>query len=306
MSSISSSISVVIPLYNHAAYIETALDSVLRQTSPADEIILVDDGSTDDGAARAERMLAAVPRARVIRQRNSGADATINRLIEIAVGDFVAVLNSDDVFAPGKLARCRALIARQPQTNFICGRIGIIDEKGVRQTGGVAVDWLARAEAFRLRCGSPRLALMNENDVATTSNMVFARTLWRTCDGFQPLRYCHDLDFLMTAFRHGHVERDLEVEHIQYRVHPQNTIKERLDLVRLEIAAVLACALHDGIADLTPQGDFGALGEMLKAKNVSHLVAVLAAMRAQVETRRELYQSIAAPRLRERLIQALL
>jgi hypothetical protein len=45
---------------------------------------------------------------------------------------------------------------------------------------------------------------------------------------------------------------------------------------------------------------------MLKAKNVSHLMAVLAAMRAQVETRRELYQSIAEPGLRERLIQALL
>ena len=148
MSSISSSITVVIPLYNHAPYIETALDSVLRQTSPADEIILVDDGSTDDGAARAERMLAAVPKARVIRQRNSGADATINRLIEIAASDFIAVLNSDDVFAPGKLARCRELIALRPQTDFICGRIGIIDENGVRQTGGVAVDWLARAEEF--------------------------------------------------------------------------------------------------------------------------------------------------------------
>jgi glycosyltransferase involved in cell wall biosynthesis len=300
------SISVVIPLYNHAAYIETALESVLRQTAPADEIILVDDGSSDDGAARAERMLAAVPKARVIRQRNSGADATINRLVEIAASDFVAVLNSDDVFAPGKLERCRALIAQRPQTDFICGRIGIIDEKGVRQTGGVAVDWLARAEQFRARCGSPRLALMNENYVATTSNMVFARTLWRTCDGFQPLRYCHDLDFLMAVCRHGRPEIDLEFEHLQYRVHPENTIKERLDLIRLEIAAVLACAFHDGIADLAPQGDFAALGEMLKGKNVSHLMAVLAAMRAQAESRREFYQSIAAPDVRERLIQALL
>jgi glycosyltransferase involved in cell wall biosynthesis len=300
------SISVVIPLYNHAAYIETALDSVLRQTSPADEIILVDDGSTDDGAARAERMLATVPKARVIRQRNSGADATINRLVEIAASDFVAVLNSDDVFAPGKLARCRELIARRPETDFICGRIGIIDETGVRATSGVAVDWLARAEAFRTTCGSPRLSLLHENYVATTSNMVFARALWRACDGFQPLRYCHDLDFLMAAFRHGRVEIDLDVEHIQYRVHPENTIKERLELIRLEIAAVLACALRDGIADLAPQGDFRALGEMLKGKNVSHLMGVLAAMRARVESRREFYQSIAAADVRERLIQALL
>jgi len=300
------SISVVIPLYNHASYIEAALDSALRQTSPADEIILVDDGSADDGAARAEKMLAGVPKARVIRQRNSGADATLNRLIEIASGDFIAVLNSDDVFAPGKLARCRDLIARRAEIDLICGRIGIIDEKGVRATTGTTVDWLARAAAFRARCGSPRLSLLNENDVATTSNMVFSRALWRTCGGFQPLRYCHDLDFLMTAFRHGRVEIDLECEHIQYRVHPENTIKERLDLIRLEIAAVLACALHDGITDLTPQGDFRLLGEMLKSKNVSHLIGVLAAMRAQVETRRAFYESIADQGLRERLIEALL
>jgi GT2 family glycosyltransferase len=300
------SISVVIPLYNHAAYIEATLDSALRQTSPADEIILVDDGSADDGAARAERKLAGVPRARVIRQRNSGADATINRLIEIAASDFIAVLNSDDVFAPGKLARCRELIAQRPDADFICGRIGIIDEKGVRQTSGVTIDWLARAEAFRARCGSTRLSLMHENYVATTSNMVFSRALWRACGGFQPLRYCHDLDFLMTAFRHGRVEIDLEFEHIQYRVHPDNTIKERLDLIRLEIAAVLACALHDGIADLAPDGDFRPLGEVLKGKNVSHLMGVLAAMRAQAETRREFYDKIADRSLRERLIEALL
>jgi glycosyltransferase involved in cell wall biosynthesis len=300
------SISVVIPLYNHASYFEATLDSVLRQTSPADEIILVDDGSVDDGAARAERKLAGVAKARVIRQRNSGADATINRLIEIAASDFIAVLNSDDVFAPGKLARCRALIAQHPRADLICGRIGIIDQNGVRQTSGVTIDWLARAEEFRARCRSPRLSLLHENYVATTSNMLFSRALWRACGGFQPLRYCHDLDFLMTAFRHGRVEIDLDFEHIQYRVHPENTIKERLELIRLEIAAVLACALHDGIADLAPDGDFRPVGEMLEAKNVSHLMGVLAAMRAQVETRREFYDGIADRSLRERLIQALL
>jgi glycosyltransferase involved in cell wall biosynthesis len=302
------SISVVIPLYNHAAYIEATLASVLRQSAPADEIILVDDGSTDDGAARAEKVLAGVPKARVIRQRNSGADATLNRLIEIAASDFIAVLNSDDVFAANKLARCRELIAQQPTIGLICGRIGIIDENGVRQTSGVTIDWLARAEAFRVRCGSPKLSLLNENYVATTSNMVFSRSLWRTCGGFQPLRYCHDLDFLMAAFRHGEVELDLNVEHIQYRVHPQNTIKERLDLIRLEIAAVLACALHDGIADLVPNGEpnFRDVGEMLRAKNVSHLLGVFAAMRAEVETRREFYDRVADKGLRERLIEGLL
>ncbi|KHJ59268.1 glycosyltransferase family A protein, partial [Burkholderia glumae] len=146
------------------------LDSVLSQTSPADEIILIDDGSSDDGYAVAQRVLARVPNARAFRQDNAGAHNTINRAIGISRGDYVAVLNSDDVFAPGKLERCRRVLGALPGTALVAGEIGIMDDHGTRLESGATIDWLARARAFLDDTGLPQLALLNENSVGTTSN----------------------------------------------------------------------------------------------------------------------------------------
>ncbi|MGS0980163.1 glycosyltransferase family 2 protein [Burkholderia glumae] len=272
-------ISVVIPLYNHARYIEGALDSVLSQTSPADEIILIDDGSSDDGYAVAQRVLARVPNARAFRQDNAGAHNTINRAIGISRGDYVAVLNSDDVFAPGKLERCRRVLGALPGTALVAGEIGIMDDHGTRLESGATIDWLARARAFLDDTGLPQLALLNENSVGTTSNMVFSRALWEAAGGFQPLRYCHDLDFLMYAYAHASVHVDRGHEHIVYRVHERNTIKEDLGRVRVEIAAVIAQALEmTGPALFSAKlgaDDFDAFRRFLANKAMSDLVLFL-------------------------------
>ena len=114
-------ISVAVPLYNHARYIGAALESVLAQTSSADEILVIDDGSSDGGIVVAERVLEGQPNARVYRQANRGAYATINSLVRISRGDWVAVLNSDDVFMPTKLGSLRELIAHSPGVGMICG-----------------------------------------------------------------------------------------------------------------------------------------------------------------------------------------
>ncbi|MBN3723537.1 glycosyltransferase family 2 protein [Burkholderia sp. Ac-20379] len=272
-------ISVVIPLYNHARYIEGTLDSVLSQTSPADEIILIDDGSSDDGFAVAQRVLARVPNAKAFRQDNAGAHNTINRAIGISRGDYVAVLNSDDTFLPGKLARCRRVLNALPGVALIAGEIGIMDDHGARQDKGVAIDWLARARAFLDDTGLAQLAVLNENFVGTTSNMVFSRALWEAAGGFQPLRYCHDLDFLMYAYAHASAYVDRGHEHIVYRVHERNTIKEDLGKVRIEIAAVIAQALEMTGPGLFSAGldanDFTAFRRFLANKNLSELVLFL-------------------------------
>lgn len=93
-------ISVVIPCYNAGAFLAEAIDSVLGQTYAPAEVIVVDDGSTDDSAATAAGYGAPV---RVIRQANRGESTARNRGMDEARGEWVALLDADDVWEAGKL-----------------------------------------------------------------------------------------------------------------------------------------------------------------------------------------------------------
>lgn len=94
-------ISVVIPAFNAEATIAETLDSVMAQTRPADEVVIVDDGSSD---ATVEVASAHCCRVRVIRQKNAGAAAALNRAIAHCQGEFIAPLDADDLWTPEKLA----------------------------------------------------------------------------------------------------------------------------------------------------------------------------------------------------------
>lgn len=301
-------ISVIIPLYNHANYITQAIESVARQTSPADEVILIDDGSSDGGLEVARKAMRDLPNAQAIAQSNIGAHATINKLFDIANGDYVAVLNSDDLFNPGKLARCRALVAQDATIDVIVGEAEIIDDKSRLQETGVAADWMRRALAARDAHGLPQLSLLYENWVATTSNMVIAKSFWRTTGAFRDLRYCHDLDFLMTAFSRGRVAIDHGFKHIRYRVHPRNTIAENLAHIRLEIAAVWANALYEGGSRLIG----GHLAEgvapffaALESKGMSNLICLLQAFRASAPSTAVFYDAVLRSSVRPALLDHL-
>ncbi len=298
-------ISVVIPLYNHQRYVRAALASVLGQTIPPCDIVVIDDGSHDKGADAAQTMLRGMANAQVVRQDNQGAHATLNRAIGLARGDYIAVLNSDDLFPAGKLARCQEMLAASPRPMLIAGRVGLIDAQGRRQSKGVAVEWLARAHGFAQRSGLAQLALLNENHVATTSNLVFSRDLWTTAGGFAPLRYCHDLDFLMQGFAHGTVAIDTEHEHVLYRVHPANTIAEGIEGVRLELAAVIADTLVTQGKRVLPtddNGSFAAFGEFLRNKALSDLALYFTTLRPRFADRDAFYRFATTDPARARFI----
>ena len=104
-------VSVIIPTYNRAAFVYEAIDSVLGQTFQDLEVIVIDDGSTDDTAsvlaAYGERIL-------VHRQANAGVSAARNKGIELAGGEWVAFLDSDDRWLPDKLRRQMDFIDAHP------------------------------------------------------------------------------------------------------------------------------------------------------------------------------------------------
>jgi len=104
-------ISVVIPLFNKSAHVGAAIESVLAQTRPAAEVLVIDDGSTDDGALVAETFR---DRVRVFRQPNRGVSAARNLGVEMASGEAIAFLDADDVWKLQFLGKTAELLERFP------------------------------------------------------------------------------------------------------------------------------------------------------------------------------------------------
>ena len=121
-------ISIVIPLYNKVNTIARALDTVFAQTYQDFEVLVVDDGSTDDSAIVVERY--ADPRIRLIRQANAGVSAARNKGIEEANGEYVAFLDADDEWMPEFLEEIVALQQEFPAckaqaTNYTFNSYGV-------------------------------------------------------------------------------------------------------------------------------------------------------------------------------------
>ena len=93
-------ISVIVPVYNVADYLPQCLDSILSQDHEDLEVILIDDGSTDDSGRICDRYAAADPRVRVIHQENAGAAAAKNAGLRVATGEYLSFVDSDDYLEP--------------------------------------------------------------------------------------------------------------------------------------------------------------------------------------------------------------
>lgn len=120
-------VTVVIPCYNVARFVRATLASVLTQTHPVFEVIVVDDGSTDETASVAESFGAPV---RVIRQANARVSAARNRGLDEATGDYIALLDGDDVWAPEKIARQLAYLGAHADAGAVGCNLAVVLEDG--------------------------------------------------------------------------------------------------------------------------------------------------------------------------------
>lgn len=236
-------VSVVMPAYNCAAYIAEALESVLGQTLPPHEVIVVDDGSTDNTRAALEPY---ATRIRYLHQANQGASAARNSALAVASGELIAFLDADDVWLPEKLQR-------QVQAMVAMPECGLVYTDG-RAMGipGAPVDTLIspRSRAWIDQHGTttPQLAygdlspvLWLENCICSSSSVMVRRRCMEEVGGFDTtLRIAEDYDaWLQIGLRHplAMVDRDL----FRYRWRADSlsgTVSER-EMRSLEAALVV-------------------------------------------------------------------
>lgn len=236
-------VSVVIPSYNHASYIKQAVESVLWQTYSELELIVIDDGSTDSSL----EYLRSVRDSRftLIEQPNSGAHNAINRGLSIANGDYLTILNSDDIYHSKRLEHC--LPELENGVDLVATWIEVIDKKG--KTLGVKEGWrnMLPWPVKSLDRDFPdddmfKANLLLTNFVSTTSNVMFSRRLYECVGGMRNLRFVHDWDFLLRAARQFRCKL-IECPLLKYRIHESNTISSNRAWMLFEICMIYAIHL---------------------------------------------------------------
>lgn len=218
------SISVIIPTYNYGRFIREAIDSVLAQTYPVAEIIVVDDGSTDDTlkilAGFGNRIVTVV-------QNNAGAAAARNRGMAVARGDYLAFLDSDDLWLREKTEKQIALFEADPDLGLVhCGaeRVDAAGKTLSVELSGLE-GWVAR-----------QLIVLGHGLVAVGSSMMVPRRVAEEIGGFDSrLPACEDGDFcyrVALRYRFGFVPEPL----VRYRQHGDGI---HLNIPRMEDAMLM-------------------------------------------------------------------
>jgi glycosyltransferase involved in cell wall biosynthesis len=176
-------VSVIMPLYNGEKWITATLKSLQAQTFRDFEAILLNDGSTD-GTARAVRPFLEDKRLRYFEKAHEGIPRTRNKALSLAQGEYVAFLDQDDLYEPGKLEAQVAVLEKSPEVGTVYTRVNLIDAEG---------RWLTRWPAPRPREGrileallkkwSPMLlvSVMTRRSIAEAVGP-FNESLWGTDD----------------------------------------------------------------------------------------------------------------------------
>jgi glycosyltransferase involved in cell wall biosynthesis/Flp pilus assembly protein TadD/ubiquinone/menaquinone biosynthesis C-methylase UbiE len=218
-------VSVVIPCYNYARYLPEAVDSVINQTHQNLEVIIVNDGSTDNTREVAEILIAQNPgrKIRLVDQENSGQPAiSRNRGIARAAGEYILCLDADDKIAPTMLERCLSLLESD-------GWIAIVYTDRQDFDG---VDQVVRAGDYDFS------QLKYANQISYCA--LFRREVWERVGGYRTnVKGCEDWDFWVAAGARGYLGRRIPEPLFQYRRHDTGVYQEVLGHYEEKLAQIV-------------------------------------------------------------------
>lgn len=220
-------ITVIIPTYNSAAYIGQAVESVLQQAYSPCQIVVVDDGSTDE----TEAVLAGYQdKIELVKQPNGGSAAARNRGLALAEHDFIVFLDADDVLLPGKLRQQAAFLQLRPSLGYVHSGWQMLDPDG---------KLLQTVEPWH---HAPQLNLetwLQQKPMAFGAIMF--RRLWLDRVGWldPALRQSHDVDLLLRLSLAGCQGEWLYEPTLGYRQHPSSTTHRNVATQAKSVLAVL-------------------------------------------------------------------
>lgn len=254
-------VGVIIPAFNQARFLAEAINSVLAQTSAVDEIIVVDDGSTDDPAAVVNQF----PNVRLIRRRNGGPSAARNTGVLSCMTSHVLFFDADDRLLPIAIQAGLACIADQPDCAFVYGRHRLISEDG----RSIDPD---RNDPIE---GDARLAFLAGDPIAIHAAL-FRRDCLLAVNGFdETLRMCEDYDLCLRLAHKYQIARHPTIV-AEYRRHDLNAtndyagmLKARLRLIDLYEARITTDTLgRRALRDCRIRKHRYYVGKMLHAASV--------------------------------------
>lgn len=211
-------VTVIIASYNHGPYIEQSILSVLNQTYPHIELLVVDDGSTDDSVERIERLQAQHGFDFRV-QRNKGLTHTLNEAIARARGTLIAPFGSDDIMMPDRIAIQVQYMADKPEVGICAGNIELIDSQGelfpeARQRREVPFRRLDFEDMFLERKPYP-----------PAPTLLIRREALEKVGGFDPDIRLEDLLIELKVTHAGYFIDGLSVVMARYRKHASNSYK---------------------------------------------------------------------------------
>ncbi len=225
-------VSIIMPAFNHARWVRQAMESVLAQTVFDFEFIVIDDASSD---ATWEVIQAVCSESGDLRLQcirhasNQGAPATINEGLRHAQGDYLAIINSDDVWELNRLERLLA-VAQSEAAGFISSDVSLLDADSLPCESAEPhwVSWFEGLKAHYVDHHDIFTTLLRGNCLITTSNFFFHRRVYECVGEFADLRYVHDYDYALRVLTAGFRVHFLHGEKLLgYRLHGANTIREK-------------------------------------------------------------------------------
>lgn len=183
-------VTVIVPSYNHLHFVPAAIESVLQQTYPSIQLVVIDDGSTD-GSAGMLQGLAAQRGFDILTQSNTGVCRALNRAIrERARGRYIALLGSDDIWAPDKVALQVARLRAQPESEFCFAQARTFQHTPADAHGAPFPSRPMEGQV---------LARVGFRQHVPAGTMLFTRALYDALGGFDEQLKEEDWDFVIRA-----------------------------------------------------------------------------------------------------------